>query len=116
MRGKIFAGFCVALAAVACGGESKVSPTVESPAIMVAPNLVTLAVGGADTLTYLVIGVGRAGDVTADWSASDTTVVQLSTLASHQVSVVGRKPGSASVVATWRADPSVAAAAAVTVR
>lgn len=117
MRRGIVLAMWVALGAAACGGESKVSPIVEeAPTLVVAPNAVTLAVGGADTLTYLLAGAEPSADMAVDWSATDTTVVRLSTALAPRVIVVSRKAGSATVVATWRADPSIVGGAAVTVR
>lgn len=98
---------------VAC---RKVSPTQESPKLMLAPGSLTLAVGAADTLTAVLTGVGNFQDHTLDWSSADTMVVRISkVLSPNQAVVFAQNAGSTRVLVAWRADPHVGAVADVTV-
>ncbi len=117
MKRAAVAAALLALSCGACHGPTETWHEGPNIALTVGPATLTLAPGGADSLTCLVTGVGSTGDRSVDWSSADTAVVAIArVLSPNQVEVVGRKAGSALVIASWRTDPRFQSAALVTVR
>ncbi len=118
MKYRTLAVTLMATAVAACGmfaGDPTITPPVPTMAII--PTEATVAVGAGDTLLAYVSGVAASADRTVDWSVGDTAVVRVTALTPpDHVLVIGRQAGTTTVTASWHVDPSVRAAATVTVR
>jgi len=97
---------------LACSGTMPTAATVLAHvrAILLSPTALTLAIGETKTITATVTADAGA-DKTLAWSTSDANIAKVD----QAGAVTGIAGGTASIVATSKADPGVSATAAITV-